>query len=269
VKKQMPVVLVALKRAIDDAKLANSAAMVRYPLALPQMPQDLKEQAKRILASTVQEKTGHRPNLDNADPQVTYADGEVKLTLAGLPPEALGGLPPDALLHDVVGRTESYVERVLTFPTYVAETQDMLDRESEIVRAAMDGFEVDESQTVAGDDLSDLEVAIAQAEGDAAKGKPHAVPMGACGVVEPKQEAAEETADGADDDDAGDAGDDGDGKKHKEKAHKEKDHKEKDHKQAKNKKKAHHHNALARAKQNAHKGALAKSTASAPRSHHR
>ena len=69
-KKQMPVALVALKHAVDDAKLANSVAILRYPLAMPAMPQELKTQAKRILADSVQDKTGHRPNLDNADPKV-------------------------------------------------------------------------------------------------------------------------------------------------------------------------------------------------------
>ena len=214
VKKQMPVALVALKHAVDDAKLANSVAILRYPLAMPSMPQDLKAEAKRIVADAVQDKTGHRPNLDKADPQVSFEGGEVKFTLAGMPPEALAGLKPDALLDDVVGRTEDYVERVLTFTVYVAETQDMLDLEGETIKAAMEGFEVDESKTAGGDDLSDVKVELDASGAPGAKGKPgsarHAVPMSACGKVEPKAEA-DDTAGDSDDSDSADSSDDSDG----------------------------------------------------------
>jgi hypothetical protein len=224
-KKQMPVALVALKHAVDDAKLANSVAILRYPLALPAMPQELKVHAKRVLADSVQAKTGHRPNLDNADPKVTFEDGEVKFTLAGMPPEALGGLKPEALLDDVVGKTEDYVDRVLTFTSYVSDTQELLDLESEVIKAGMEGFDVDESKTAAGDDLSDVKVEIDLAANATAKSKPgsalHPVPMTACG-----QPAAT-------DDDADDADDKGG--------------KDKKGKDAKKKKKAvHHHSALKR-----------------------
>ncbi len=222
----MPVALVALKHAVDDAKLANSVAILRYPLAMPAMPQELKVHAKRILADSVQAKTGHRPNLDNADPKVTFEGGEVKFTLAGMPPEALGGLKPEALLDDVVSKTEDYVDRVLTFTSYVSDTQDLLDMESEVIKAAMDGFEVDESKTAAGDDLSDVKVEIDLMANAKAKARPgsglHPVPMTACGAPPPTE-----------DDDADDADDKGG--------------KDKKGKDAKKKKKAvHHHSALKR-----------------------
>ena len=228
----MPVALVALEHAVDDAKLANSVAILRYPLAMPAMPQELKVHAKRILADSVQARTGHRPNLDNADPQVTFEGGEVKFTLAGMPPEALGGLKPEALLDDVVSRTEDYVERVLTFTSYVSDTQELLDLESEVIKAAMEGFEVDEGKTAGGDDLRDVKVEIDLKANATAKitatAKPgsalHPVPMTACGKPAP-------TAD--DDDDADDADD--------------KSGKDKKGKDGKKKKRAvHHHSGLKR-----------------------
>jgi hypothetical protein len=230
VKKQMPSVLVALKHAVDDAKLANSVAILRYPLAMPGMPQELKTQAKRIVADTVQDKTGHRPNLDKLDPEVKLEDGEVKMTLNGVPPEALAGLKPEDLLDEVVDKTEDYVERVLTFTAYVAETQDLLDLESEIIKAAMEGFEVDEAKTTAGDDLSELKVELG-AGAVTAKSRPgsarHPVPMTSCGKPLPQDD---------DEDDADDADDkDGKDKKGKDK---------KDKKEGKKKKTAHHHKAL-------------------------
>jgi hypothetical protein len=262
VKKQMPPVLVALKHAIDDAKLANSVAILRYPMAMPQMPQELKTQAKRIIADAVQDKTGHRPNLDKAEPQVTFEGGEVKLTLAGMPPEALGGLKPDALLDDVVGRTEDYVERVLTFASYVSETQDQLDLEAEIVKAAMEGFEVDESKTSGGDDLSDLKVELDPAGAVTAKGKPGSarrpVPMLPCGKVAPKDDDDDD-----DDADAADDGGDGDGKDGKEKKAKEGKEKKAKEKGAK-KKKTHRHSALKRSKKKSGGGGKSAPSHSAP-----
>ena len=226
VKKQMPSALVALRHAVDDAKLANAVAILRYPLAMPQMPLELKTQAKRILADTVQQRTGHRPDLDDAEIGVTLEDGEVKLSLAGVPSSALRGLEPAALVHDTVDRAEAYVERALSFPEYVAETQDMLDRESDIIKAAAEGFEVDESKTAGGDDLGDLDVAAG-----AAKGKPASahrpVPMTACGKPEPTLVAGDDADDGDDDETDGDEGAGGKGGKPKKKAHHAKPHKHK------------------------------------------
>lgn len=217
VKKQMPVALVALKHAVDDAKLANSVAILRYPLALPAMPQELKTQAKRIVADAVEDKTGHRPNLDKADPEVKLEGGEVKMSLAGMPPEALGGIKPDDLLDDVVDKTEDYVVRVLTFTSYVSETQDELDLESEVIKAAMDGFEVDETKTAGGDDLADLKVELGVGA-VTAKAKPGSarrpVPMTACGAPSPVSQ--DDDADDADD--AGDKGGKDKGKDRKKKS---------------------------------------------------
>lgn len=96
VKKQLTLAMVGFKRAVEDAKLSNSVALLRYPLAMPGMPQELKTQAKRIVADVVEERTGHRPTLEKFEPDIKL-DGGVKLTLNGLPPEALVGIKPDQL----------------------------------------------------------------------------------------------------------------------------------------------------------------------------
>jgi hypothetical protein len=200
VKKQLGVAMVGFKRAVDDAKLANSVALLRYPLAMPGMPQELKTQAKRIVADVVEDKTGHRPTLEKFEPDIKLDNG-VKFTLNGLPPEALPGLKPDAILEDVTKRAKDYATRVLTLTAYIAETQELLDLEGDVIKNTMDGLEVDETKVQgAAEDLSELKVeidAVAAANAGAgavtAKGQKgggksarHPVPMGMCDVGKAK-----------------------------------------------------------------------------------
>src|SRR5262249_3709100 len=143
-KKQLPVALVALKHAVDDAKIANSVALLRYPLAMPGMPQELKTQAKRIVADVIEDKTGHRPCVGRFEPGIKLEGGAAKAPPNGLPPDALASLKPEAIISDVTGRAKDYAVRVLTLPAYVAETQELLDLETEVIKTTMEGLTVEE-----------------------------------------------------------------------------------------------------------------------------
>ena len=194
-KAQAPVLLVALKHAIDDAKIANSVALLRYPLAMPGMPQELKTQAKRIVADVIEDRTGHRPNLDKFDPDIKMEGGSVKITLNGLPPDALLSLKPDVILLDVTLRAKDYGVKVVLLTPFVAETQELLDLESDLIKNLMEGLSIEEGKvTGAGDDLGELKVeldeatAIAQANSSkgavmakGGKSARHPVLMTSCG----------------------------------------------------------------------------------------
>lgn len=194
VKKQLARAMVGFKRAIEDAKLANSVALLRYPLAMPGMPQELKTQAKRIVADVIEDRTGHRPTLEKFDPDIKL-DGGVKLTLNGLPPEALPGLKPDVILEDVTKRAKDYATKVLTLTAYVAETQELLELESSVIKSTMEGLEVaDESKVEGiGEDLAELKVELDEAAaanagagavsvkgGKGGKSVRHPVPLASC-----------------------------------------------------------------------------------------
>jgi hypothetical protein len=192
-KKQLQSALVNFKRAIDDARVANSVALLRYPMAMPQMPQELKTQAKRIVADVVEDKTGHRPVLDKFEPDIKLEGGAPKFTLNGLPPEAIAGIKPADLLEEVTKRAKDYVTRVLTLVAYINETQEMLDLQSDVIKTSLSAMDTDEAK-VSGlaEDMSEMkveldEVAAANAGGVKAggkgkgKGARRPVPMSACG----------------------------------------------------------------------------------------
>jgi hypothetical protein len=167
-------------------------------MAMAGMPQELKTVAKRILADVIEAKTGHRPNLDNFEPDAKLEGGSLKLTLNGMPPEALAHLKPDAILLDVTNRAKDYVLKVLTLTPTVAETQEMLDLEGETIKALMAGLSVEEGKAVegAGDDLAEVKVeiddaaAVAAANGSkgavTAKGskaaRRHPIPVASCSI---------------------------------------------------------------------------------------
>ena len=219
-KKQLEVALVSLKHAIDDAKISNSVALMRYPLAMPGMPQELKTQAKRIVADVIEDRTGHRPSLEKFDPDIKLEGGGVKITLNGLPPDALASLKPEAIIVDVTTRAKDYAVRVLTLAAYIAETQELLDLETEVIKNTMEGLTIEEGKvTGAGDDLGELKVELDEAAAIAAansgkgavtakgsgKSARHPVPLASCG----------EGAGAAKADDKGEKGDKGKGDKGK------------------------------------------------------
>jgi hypothetical protein len=201
-KKQLSVALVALRRAIDDAKIANSVALMRYPLAMPGMPQELKTQAKRIVADVIEDRTGHRPSLDKFDPDIKLEGGTVKVTLNGLPPDALMSLKPEQIIVDVTTRAKDYALKVILLTPYVAETQVLLDLEADVIKNTMDGLSVDETKVQAGDDLGELKVELDEAAGIASansskgavmakgsgKAARHPVPLTSCDEGKAKAE---------------------------------------------------------------------------------
>ena len=195
VKKQLSLAMVGFKRAVDDAKLANSVALIRYPMAMPGMPQELKTQAKRIVADVIEDRTGHRPTLEKFDPDIKLDNG-VKFTLNGMPPEALAGVKPEALLEDITVRARDYATHVLTLTAFIAETQDLLDLEGEVIKSTMEAVEVDEAKLAgAGDDLSEIKIEIeidavtgvgaVTVKGKSGKAARHPVPMTSCAEARP------------------------------------------------------------------------------------
>jgi hypothetical protein len=177
-KKVMSPIVLNLIEAVDDAKNANSAAVMQYPMAIPGLQDDLPGSVKRFVGDVVEEQTGSRPDMAKFNPEVKLEGGDVKLSLNGIPAEKLGDLDPEALLTEVTLRTTKYVERTLTLAVYISETDDRLSFQTDLLDAWQAGLQASVEGTEGAVDISDLEVVSGGAapkakgaEGEDAKAK--------------------------------------------------------------------------------------------------
>lgn len=158
-KAQLGVALASLRSAVEDAKLSNSVALVRYPLAFPRLKDELKPTVTRFVGDVVEEKTGSRPSLGTFEAKIELNGTTPKVELNGLPPEALAKIEPKALTEAVTGRATDWVTKVLTLVPYVSTTQEQLDLESDVIDAALQSIGGGAKGT-GGDDLVDIKVEL-------------------------------------------------------------------------------------------------------------
>jgi hypothetical protein len=132
--------LVNLRQAVLDAKTANSAALVRYPMALPSILGDTKRQVRIIVEDIVEEKTGKRPDLTEFSPGVTIEDWKPQVTLNGLSSDDMSKISMGELTSETSSRATKFLGRVLVLGAKVAETQEALGFEEDVLDAMIDGF---------------------------------------------------------------------------------------------------------------------------------
>jgi hypothetical protein len=140
VKGKVGVAFFSLRQAADDADIANGAAAVRYPLALPGIKDALLDQVNIIIGDIVEEKTGHRPILSGFKPGVSLEGGNVTLTLNGIPVNDLGSLSVVDLTAEALKRTQTWVGHALTLMLDVGTTKEMLSFEENVLDALLQGF---------------------------------------------------------------------------------------------------------------------------------
>jgi len=169
-KATMSPIVLNLKEAVDDARNANTAALMRYPLAMPSMSDDVQAAAKRFAADVIEEQTGTRPTLNGLTPDITLDGTDVKLTLNGIPEDKLGDIELDELVSETTVRTQDYVGSVLSLTGYVSESEDRLSFQGDLLEAWSEGLAVTTELTDGAIDITDLEVATkpgAKPAGDA------------------------------------------------------------------------------------------------------
>jgi hypothetical protein len=140
VRDRFGAVLVNLRQAVDDAKIANGAAAVRYPMAATSLLDSAKQMAAVYTADVVEEKTGKRPNTSSLQPGVTLEGGKVAITLNGISQADLGKTTMGDLTSEVASRTTKWVGRAMGLLGVVASTSDMLSFENDVLGALLDGF---------------------------------------------------------------------------------------------------------------------------------
>jgi hypothetical protein len=172
-KKQIGSVVAVLRRAVADAKVANTAALLGYPKAAPGLKDEVKLIVKRIAADTIQANIGTRPNLEKLAPEVKMSP--VSVTIAGLAPSDLGKLKLETAIKDIAERSKDYVVHVVTLLPYIAETGEMLELQDQLLDEAQKGVGVVE----VGEDFGDMKVTASIAPGKGTD-KRVPVPMEAC-----------------------------------------------------------------------------------------
>jgi hypothetical protein len=140
VRERFGAVLVNLRQAVDDAKTANGAAAVRYPMAATSLLDSAKQMAAVYVADVVEEKTGKRPNTSTLQPGVTMEGGKVAITLNGLSQADMGKLSMGEVTSEVASRTTKWVGRAMGLLGTIAATSDMLSFENDVLSALIDGF---------------------------------------------------------------------------------------------------------------------------------
>ncbi len=156
-KQRMAPIVLNLLEAVGDARDANAAAMVRYPMAMPGITDDVTAAAARFTADVIEERTGHRPDTKGLSPQVELKGFDVDLTLNGVPADALKRVSMTDLVAEVSARTSAYAGHALSLLASASETEDRLAFQAELLEAWRKGLAVQPG--IAGSvDISDLEV---------------------------------------------------------------------------------------------------------------
>jgi hypothetical protein len=140
VRDRFGAVLVNLRQAVDDAKTANGAAAVRYPMAATSLLDSAKQMAAVYTADVIEEKTGKRPNTQGLQPGVTLDGGKVAITLNGISQADLGKTTMGDVTSEVAARTTKWVGRAMGLLGTISATSDMLSFENDVLEALIDGF---------------------------------------------------------------------------------------------------------------------------------
>ena len=140
VRDRFGAVLVNLRQAVDDAKIANGAAAVRYPMAATSLLDSAKQMAAVYTADVVEEKTGKRPNTSSIQPGVTMEGGKVAITLNGISQADLGKTTMGEVTSEVASRTTKWVGRAMGLLGTISSTSDMLSFEKDVLDTLIDGF---------------------------------------------------------------------------------------------------------------------------------
>jgi hypothetical protein len=156
-KERMTPIVMNLLEAVEDARIANDAAIVRYPMAVPGLTSDLQSAATRFVADVIEEQSGHRPSTQGIAPEITLEGTDVKLGLNGVPAEVLGDLDMGEVIVEVTERTQAYAGRAFTLLADADETADRLELQADILNAWRDGLAAPElAEGVV--DITDIEV---------------------------------------------------------------------------------------------------------------
>ncbi len=140
VKTKFGGAFVNLRQAVEDAEIANGAAAVRYPMAVPGIKGAVTSQVSVIVADIIEEKTGKRPVLAGLQPGVGFDGGSPTVTLNGIAPSDLGKLSMGDLTSETIKRTKDWMGHAVGLLGDISKTKEVLGFEEDVLDAVLDGF---------------------------------------------------------------------------------------------------------------------------------
>ncbi|MGH7282472.1 MAG: hypothetical protein ACRELY_13175 [Polyangiaceae bacterium] len=140
-KQRFVVVVVNLRQAVDDAKIANGAAVLGFPMAVKGITSAIQKQVPIIVADIIEEKTGKRPDMAGFNPNVTFEGGKVGITLNGLSQSDMGKINAADLTTETVSRTQKWTGHALSLLASCSSTEHVLEFEGDVLEGLQDGFE--------------------------------------------------------------------------------------------------------------------------------
>jgi len=140
VKKGFGGAFVNLRQAVEDAEIANGAAAVRYPMAVPGIQGAVKSQVSVIVADILEEKTGTRPTLANLKLGIGFDGSSPTVTIAGLTSTDLGKISVGDLTTETLNRTKDWMGHALGLLGDISKTKEVLGFEEDVLDAVLEGF---------------------------------------------------------------------------------------------------------------------------------
>ncbi len=121
----------SLLQALADADISNSAAAIKYPIVIKQLPDALKNVIPSIAADVVEEQTGARPNLANLKVKVDINGSNVTVGLDGL--GDIGALKPADVITETTKRSVKWFTHTLTLLGTISSTKETLSFERDVL----------------------------------------------------------------------------------------------------------------------------------------
>jgi vacuolar-type H+-ATPase subunit H len=134
--------IVNLRKAVDDASVSNSAAILRYPLAIPELSDTNKliGVVADVVADTIEQQTGTRPTMQGLDIKLTLEGMKPNVVLNGLTPDDMGKLKMDDLVAATVKGTGTWLADIVLLVPRAVATADLLAFEGDTLDAITQGF---------------------------------------------------------------------------------------------------------------------------------
>jgi len=137
-QKRYEPAVASLLDALNDADISNSAAAIKYPIVIKQLPDAIKSVIPSIAADVIEEQTGARPNLANLKVKVDINGSDIAVSLDGL--GDIGALKPAEVITETTKRAVKWFTHTLTLLGTISSTKETLTFEREVLGQMQSAF---------------------------------------------------------------------------------------------------------------------------------